>query len=382
MIFPVTVNSSSKISVFIVDDSALVRSALSIILSKVAEIEVLGVASNPKLALTKMKKNWPDVIISDLEMPEMHGLEFLDYLNKNHPTPFIVCSSYAGVGAQASIDALALGAADIISKPSLGVESYLEEITGTIIESIKAAASYRSETRKLFFEKTAGENTPVDLTHKARPRTAPTPVVYDTENHHKLEFRPLNIIAIGSSTGGTTVIEHILRQLSPQCPPVLIVQHMPMHFTDAFARRLNSFCSITVKEAKDGELIQKGTAFIAPGGKHMELVRNIHGFALRVFDGPLVNRHKPSVDTLFNSVADVCAKSSLGVILTGMGKDGSLGLLRMKQKGALTIAQDEGSSAVYGMPKAAIDIGATDINLSIAEIGSYLENFTAKMDYS
>jgi len=370
----IPMTNTDKISVFIVDDSALVRSALTIILSKVPEIHVLGVASNPKLALTKMKKQWPDVIISDLEMPEMHGLEFLDYLNKNHPTPFIVCSSYAGVGAQASIDALALGAVDIISKPNLGVESYLEDITATIIESIKAAASCRNPLKKVTAEYS------FDATSKVKvvPVAA---VVSHTELYTPLEYRPLSVIAIGSSTGGTTVIEHLLRRLSPQSPPVLIVQHMPMHFTEAFARRLNTLCRITVKEAEDGDLLQHGVAYIAPGGKQMELVRNHRGLAIRIFDGPLVNRHKPSVDILFNSVADLLAKSALGVILTGMGKDGSQGLLRMKQNGALTIAQDQISSAVYGMPKSAIDIGATDISLPFVEIGSYFEKLTAKTDH-
>jgi two-component system chemotaxis response regulator CheB len=354
----VATNTADKISVFIVDDSALVRSALSIILGKVPEIEVLGVASNPKIALMKIKNRWPDVIISDIEMPEMNGLEFLDYLNKNHPTPFIVCSSYAGVGAQNSIDALALGAVDIISKPGLGVESFLEEMTGTIVESIKAAASCRIQPRSVAV--------------KSRIIATPTPA--PRRHNHLLEARSLSVIAMGSSTGGTTVIEHLLRRLSPQCPPLLIVQHMPMYFTDAFAKRLNAICQITVKEAEDGDLLQGGVAYIAPGGKHMEMVRSSRGYALRVFDGPLVNRHKPSVDTLFDSVADLSARSALGIILTGMGKDGSQGLLRMQQKGALTLAQDEASSVVYGMPKAALDIGATNISLSIAEIASYLEN--------
>ena len=347
---------ADTISVFIVDDSALVRSALTLILGKVSDIEVLGAAANPKLALMKMKKRWPDVIISDIEMPEMNGLEFLNYLNKHHPTPFIVCSSYAGVGVQNSINALALGAVDIISKPSLGVESYLEEITATIIESIRAAASCRMPP-KMAITKTSASST----THfQAKPETTAA-----------------SVIAIGSSTGGTTVIEYLLRRLSSQCPPLLIVQHMPMFFTDAFARRLNSVCTIAVKEASDGELLQNGTAYIAPGGKHMQLVLKGQHYAVRVFDGPQVNRHKPSVDILFDSVADTLARSAVGIILTGMGKDGAQGLLRMKQRGAYTLAQDESSSAVYGMPKAAVDIGATDASLSIAGIAAYLENMRA-----
>lgn len=347
---------SDPISVFIVDDSALVRSALTLILNKVSDIEVLGTAANPKLALLKMKKRWPDVIISDIEMPEMNGLEFLDYLNNHRPTPFIVCSSYAGVGVQNSIDALDLGAVDIISKPSLGVESYLEEITGTIIESIRAAASCRMSPKMAIAKTRAGST---------------------SQPAGKAETRPISVIAIGSSTGGTTVIEYLLRRLSRQSPPVLIVQHMPMFFTDAFARRLNSVCTIAVKEAEDGEQPQNGTAYIAPGGKHMQLVLKGQHYALRVFDGPQVNRHKPSVDILFDSVAEVLARSAIGIILTGMGKDGAQGLLRMKQRGAYTLAQDESSSVVYGMPKAAVDIGATDSSLSVAAIATYLENLSA-----
>lgn len=329
------------INVFLVDDSATVRTVLKMILEKDPDICVLGAAANAEIALKKMAKHWPDVIVSDLEMPGMHGLEFLKYIKANRPTPFVVCSSHVGPGAKASIDALALGAVDIIAKPNIGVESYLEEITAAITQSVKAAACVGArqtsapQTRKV---------EPVRVIDAAIPRS----------------HRGISVIAIGSSTGGTTIVEHLLKQMTPDMPGVLIVQHMPKHFTELFAKRLNTVCPIEVKEAEDGDVVRNGRALIAPGGLHMKLVSQGNNLFVTVSDETPVNRHKPSVDVLFRSVANHVGARSIGIILTGMGEDGAAGLLEMRRNGAIAIGQDQASSAVYGMPRVAKEIGAVE----------------------
>lgn len=329
------------INVFLVDDSATVRTVLKMILEKDPEICVLGVAANAEIALKKMAKQWPDVIVSDLEMPGMHGLEFLKYIKTNRPTPFVVCSSHVGPGAKASIDALALGAVDIIAKPNIGVESYLEEITAAITQSVKAAACVGSR------------HASASSTHKTEPARTIEPAV--SRGH-----RNISVIAIGSSTGGTTIVEHLLKNMRPDMPGVLIVQHMPKHFTELFAKRLNTVCSIEVKEAEDGDTVHNGRALIAPGGMHMKLSGHGSNLFINVRDEPPVNRHKPSVDVLFRSVANHVGARSMGIILTGMGEDGAAGLLEMRRVGAVAIGQDQASSAVYGMPRAAMEIGAVE----------------------
>lgn len=347
--------AAGKIRVFVVDDSALVRSSLTMILSKATDIEVTGTASNPNLALTKMKKEWPDVIISDLEMPEMDGIAFLKHLNATRPTPFIVCSSYAGIGAKYSLEALSLGAVEIISKPSLGVEAYLGEIHQSILDAVRAAAN-------------------VSVRQPVVTLDVKTLNVPDVSNiTHDQLVSAASMIAIGSSTGGTTVIEQLLRQMQPDSPPLLIVQHMPMHFTQAFARRLNDCCRVAVKEAEEGDRIVPGTAYIAPGGKQMDIRKSAaRGLTIGVYDGEPVNRHKPSVDVLFNAVAEQVGRHAVGVILTGMGRDGAAGLMKMKQAGAVTLAQDEASSAVFGMPRVALETGAASLAMPVPGLASYL----------
>lgn len=349
--------AARKIRVFVVDDSALVRSSLSLLLGKVPDIELIGAAANPRLALTKMKRDWPDVIISDLEMPEMDGITFLKYLNETHPTPFIVCSSHTGAGAKYSLDALSLGAVEIISKPSLGVEAYLEEIQQSILDAVRAAANASVEA-------------------VAIPPVAEMSITRQSVPVHMDMERAVAAIAIGSSTGGTTVIEQLLRKMKPGCPPLLIVQHMPMHFTQAFARRLNDCCAIEVKEAEDGEPVKPGTAYIAQGGKHMVVRQSARSLVVDILDTEPVNRHRPSVDMLFDSVAECLGKAAVGVILTGMGRDGAAGLMRMKQAGAFTIAQDEASCAVYGMPRVAIESGAADVAVSVTGMANCLSGLS------
>ncbi|HSC76661.1 MAG TPA: chemotaxis response regulator protein-glutamate methylesterase [Pseudomonadales bacterium] len=344
------------INVFLVDDSATVRTVLKLILEKDPEICVLGVAANAEIALKKMAKQWPDVIVSDLEMPGMHGLDFLKYIKANRPTPFVVCSSHVGPGAKASIDALALGAVDIIAKPNIGVESYLEEITAAITQSVKAAACVGTR------------HTPATPVRKLEPIT-PRPIEVTTPRGQ----RGISVIAIGSSTGGTAIVEHLLKHMTPSTPGVLIVQHMPKHFTELFAKRLNTVCPIEVKEAEDGDAVRNGRALIAPGGTHMKLSGQGNNFFVTVCDDPPVNRHKPSVDVLFRSVASHAGARSLGIILTGMGEDGATGLLEMRRAGAASIGQDQASSAVYGMPRVAMEIGAVEWQMPYVAMPDFIQ---------
>lgn len=334
------------IHVMIVDDSATVRTVLKMILEKDPDIVVIGVAANPDIALKKMQREWPDVIVSDLEMPGMHGLDFLRYLKEHHPTPFVVCSSHVGPGAQASLDALALGAVDIIAKPNIGVESFLEDITASITQSVKAAAQTR-----------LARTAPHPRAEPARPTL---PASYPR--------KASSVIAVGSSTGGTTVVEYLLKSMTPQMPGVVIVQHMPKHFTGLFAKRLNGICPIDVKEAEDGDVIRPGLALIAPGGTHMKVITHNNSLQVRVYEGEPVNRHRPSVDVLFRSVADTIGNKAIGVILTGMGEDGARGLLAMRNAGAVTIGQDQASCAVYGMPRVAMELGAVEWQLPFTAI--------------
>lgn len=354
------------INVFIVDDSATARTALRLILESSEDINVIGVASNPLIALKRMNKIWPDVIISDIEMPEMNGIEFLQYLQRNRPTPFIVFSNHTGSSAVTSVDALFKGALDIIPKPNFSCSESLDETSLNILNAVRAAA--RLEV------KPARQGQLPDPGIKSEKQTAPKPKKEKpVDKGLSLPREEYSIIAIGSSTGGTTVIEKILTALSEDCPGIVIVQHMPELFTKAFANRVNQFCRITVKEAEDGDKVTPGLALIAPGGKHMSVTgRPPSNYRVKVFDGEYVNRHKPSVDVLFNAVADTARKDALGIILTGMGKDGAKGLLHMRMAGADTVAQAAEDCAVYGMPKAAKAMEAVGLELTATEIAAVL----------
>lgn len=342
------------IKIYIVDDSATVRTVLKLMLEKEPEIEVLGTAANASIALRKMEKAWPDVIITDLEMPGMHGLDFIRHITRTRPTPIVVCSSHVGSGARAAMDALAVGAVEIIAKPNIGVQSYLEDITQTIVESIKAASQVVMRAPLLKTE--------------SRLRSVAMPLP------KRMLRQPLAVMAIGSSTGGTTVVEHILKQMKPDAPGIVVIQHMPEYFTTLFAKRLNDICTIEVKEATDGDEIRPGRALIAPGGHHLVLSGYEGNYRVRVVDEMPVNGHRPSVDVFFRSVAELTADKALGIILTGMGEDGADGLLKMKQAGAITLGQDELTSAVYGMPKAAMNRGAVQYQLPYQEIPAVIND--------
>lgn len=346
------------IQVFIIDDSAVVRQVLTQILNKDPEIEIIGFASDPIFAFEKLSSIWPDVFILDIEMPRMDGISFLKKIMSEKPTPVIICSSLAEKESETAVLAMKLGAVDVIEKPKIGLKNFLEESEILFIDSVRAASnarikihSFQNDDSKFF------------------------------ENHKqsKADFSKINttdkLIAIGTSTGGTQALEFILTQLNVHCPGIVIVQHMPEKFTETFANRLNQICKIQIKEAKDGDRIQLGSAYIAPGNKHMEIFLSGAQFHIRVLDGPLVNRHRPSVDTLFHSVAKIAGKNAKGIIMTGMGNDGANGLLKMKQSGAHMIAQDETSCVVFGMPKEAILKGAVDSILPLSKIVREVQYF-------
>ncbi|AAN49628.1 chemotaxis-specific protein-glutamate methyltransferase CheB [Leptospira interrogans] len=346
------------IQVFIVDDSAVVRQVLTQILNKDPEIEIIGFASDPIFASEKLSSVWPDVFILDIEMPRMDGISFLKKIMSEKPTPVIICSSLAEKESETAVLAMKLGAVDIIEKPKVGLKNFLEESEILFIDSVRAASNARVKTHSF-----QNDDSKFLENHK-QPKTDFSKI--DTTD---------KLIAIGTSTGGTQALEFILTQLNIHCPGIVIVQHMPEKFTEAFANRLNQVCKIQVKEAKDGDRVQLGSAYIAPGNKHMEIYLSGAQFHIRVLDGPLVNRHRPSVDTLFHSVAKAAGKNAKGIIMTGMGNDGANGLLKMKQSGAHTIAQDEASCVVFGMPKEAILKGAVNTILPLSKIVGEVQYF-------
>jgi two-component system chemotaxis response regulator CheB len=321
------------IKVLVVDDSALIRSLLAEIIKQTPDMELVGAAPDAYVAKDMVMQLKPDVITLDIEMPKVDGLTFLDKLMKAHPTPVIMISTLTEQGADATIRSLELGAIDFIAKPKLDVANGIAEYQQEIVDKIRIAA-------------------------KAKPRKARL-------SSNKVNAIPVHysgtetIVAIGASTGGTEAIRQVLEQLSPAFPATVITQHMPPSFTKSFAQRLNNICQINVHEAKDGERILPGNAYIAPGDRHMLIVRSGADYRIKLDNRPLVCGHKPSVDVMFESLAKVVGKNVVATILTGMGKDGAQGLLALREAGAITMAQDEASCVVYGMPRVAIEIGAT-----------------------
>lgn len=341
------------INVMIVDDSAVVRQVVTQIINESSDMRVLKVAGDPIIAQRFMENQWPDVIVLDIEMPRMDGLSFLKQIMSTRPTPVIICSSLAQKGCQLSLEALSLGAVEIITKPQLGLKSFLLETKQNFLRTIRAAAN--AKPSKILSSKQAVKalsEKNLDLTN----------ISHTTDR----------IIAIGTSTGGTVALEFILTQLPRTCPGIAVVQHMPEQFTKAFAERLCMLSQVEVKEAADGDRLIDGRVLIAPGGHHMEIHRSGAQYVAKVFRGPPVNRHCPSVDVLFRSVAKSAGRNAMGVIMTGMGMDGAQGLLAMHQQGAKTIAQDESSSVVFGMAKEAIKLGAASHILALTEIPQVL----------
>lgn len=340
---------SERIKVMIVDDSAVVRQVVAHAITKEPSIEVIATAQDPVFAMEKMKIKWPDVLVVDIEMPRMDGLTFLKKVMSERPTPVIICSSLAEKGAQVTMEALAAGAVSIITKPRADLKSFLEDSANDMITAIKAAA--RANMGAL--HRMAFTHSPL----KNHPKVSADVMLPSVHQGAKMYGTTDRLVAIGTSTGGTQALEAVLTRLPGTGAGIVIVQHMPEKFTAMFSERLNSLCQLEVREGKDGDRIRAGLALVAPGGRHMMVKRSGAQYYVEVKDGPLVNRHKPSVDVLFRSVAQVAGKNALGIIMTGMGDDGARGLKEMRDTGAQTVAEDESTCVVFGMPKEAIKLG-------------------------
>ncbi|HAN77554.1 MAG TPA: chemotaxis response regulator protein-glutamate methylesterase [Bacteroidales bacterium] len=347
---------NEKISVLIVDDSAIVRQALSEILGSDPQIEVIGTASDPYIAAKKLQMQVPDVITLDIEMPRMDGLTFLRKIMTQHPIPVVIISSLTEKGSITALKALEYGAIEIVSKPKLHTREFIEESRIKLIDAVKAAAV--AKLRRI-----APRGNAMAVTPKlSADAVLPPPIM------RALPKTTESIMAVGASTGGTEALRVFLEAMPIDCPGIVIVQHMPEVFTKSFAQRLDSLCKISVKEAEDNDTILRGRALIAPGNKHTLIKRSGARYFVEVKEGPLVNRHRPSVDVLFRSAARFVGANAVGIIMTGMGDDGARGLKEMKDSGAKTIAQDEKSCIVFGMPKEAIKLGAADKILPLEQI--------------
>jgi two-component system chemotaxis response regulator CheB len=352
----------AKIRVLTVDDSALMRQVLAALLAKDPEIEVVGAAPDPFIAREKIKALNPDVLTLDVEMPKMDGITFLEKLMRGHPMPVVMVSSLTEAGCQTTLRALELGAVDFIAKPKIDLREGMEDIAQDLIAKVKAAAQARVQplsVKRISSLEPDASRSPREVGEAGFTNDASRASMIKTTD---------TIIAIGSSTGGTEAVKDVLKVMPPNTPPILITQHMPERFTKTWADRMNSLCRISVKEAQDGDSVLPGHALVAPGGYHMTLERSGARYTVRINQDPPVNRHRPSVDVTFASVARCAGANAVGVILTGMGGDGAKELLTMKQAGAFTIAQDEASCVVFGMPKEAIKAGAVDKVLPLGDI--------------
>ena len=350
---------SNKIRVLIVDDSAVVRQTLSQIISSDPQLEVMGTASDPYFAAKKIADEVPDVITLDVEMPRMDGLTFLKKIMTQHPIPVLIISSLTQKGTETALRALELGAVDIITKPQLNTKLFFEESKIMICDAVKAAAQSRVSRKRITLDP-----------HHVEPKYSADVVLPRATSNMSMIKTTEYVIAVGASTGGTEALTTFLKAMPLDTPGIVIVQHMPEKFTTSFAARLNEICKITVKEAQNGDSVIRGQALIAPGNYHMLLKRSGARYYVEVKEGPLVNRHRPSVDVLFRSTARYAGANAVGVIMTGMGDDGAKGLLEMKEAGAKTIAQDEKSCVVFGMPKEAIKLGCVDKILPLDEIAA------------
>ncbi len=344
----------TKIKVLIIDDSAVVRQTLTEVLSSDAQIEVIGAASDPYVAAKIIQEKVPDVITLDVEMPRMDGLTFLKKLMSQHPIPVVMCSSLTEKGSETAIRALEYGALEIINKPRLGTKRFLEESKVIICDTVKAAAN--SKVRSMCV-----------LTRKVEPKLTADAVIEKPTSKAMIQTTE-KIVIVGASTGGTEALKVFLETFPMDSPGIVIVQHMPEKFTAAFAKRLDSLCNINIKEAEDNDSIVRGRALIAPGNYHMLVKRSGARYYVEVKEGPLVSRHRPSVDVLFRSAARYAGKNAVGIIMTGMGDDGAKGMKEMKEAGAYNIAQDETTSVVFGMPNEAIKLGGVDKILPLNKI--------------
>jgi len=353
-------SSRDKIKVLIVDDSALIRQTLDSIISSHKDMEVIGSASDPYIAVNKMKLEKPDVITLDIQMPRMDGLTFLKKIMSQHPIPVVVISSITQKESDIALSAYKLGAISVIEKPVMSSELLQQEWSEKLEDAIITAVNSHLPKFKLTTIK------PIIAPNKSTVIPKKTSKICNS------------FILIGSSAGGTEVISKILSKLEPNTSPILIVQHMPVQFTASYAHRLNDNSQLSVKEAVSGDELYKGMALVAPGDQHMEMKNNGFNFFVKLNNNEKVNRHRPSVDVLFNSALKYTSINILAIILSGMGNDGSAGMLKLKKIGAITVAQDSDSSIVYGMPKEALKIGAADYSLSINEIVNTINKFSKR----
>jgi len=355
--------NEDELQVLVVDDSAMVRQVMQAILGTDRRISVKA-AADPLIAWGKMQKEPPNVVITDLEMPRMDGVTFIRKIMSEMPTPIVVCSGLAARGTELALRALEEGAVEVITKPKVGVRDFLHESAVTLLDAVWSASQAQVRPRP-------------------KPTLVPVPrltadAVLPRKNKPRSAGATTGVIAAGASTGGTEALRVFLAALPIDCPPVVIVQHMPEGFTRAFANRLNRECEIEVQEARDGDRLQTGQALIAPGNRHMLVDRCGNELVARIIDGPLVSRHRPSVDVLFRSVATSVGSKAVGVIMTGMGDDGAQGLFEMKEAGAHTIAQDEATSIVFGMPRSAISRGSVDLVVPLEQIASAALNLQSR----
>jgi len=359
-----------RIKVLVVDDSALVRSILSDVLARDPAIEVVGTAGDAHIAREKIKKLNPDVLTLDVEMPKMDGLTFLHNLMRLRPMPVVMVSSMTERGAEVTLDALAMGAVDFLSKPKIDIAAKLPEYCDELIGKIKVAAI--ASVRALDPVRAAA------LKPKG-PNPVATDVLPVVRGARKMRTTD-RLIAIGASTGGTEAIKQVLCSMPADAPGILITQHIPKAFSTSFAKRMDDCCAMTVTEAEDGQQVLAGHVYIAPGDRHLYVIRDGARYVCRLDDGPPVNRHKPSVDVLFNSVAKCAGQNAIGVLLTGMGKDGAKGLKEMRASGSRTVAQDEATSVVWGMPGEAVAIGAAEEVMPLEDVASHLLGLAEGMD--
>ena len=361
---------SPKIRVLIVDDSASVRTTLSDIISADPDLEVMATAADPYVAVERIRQEVPDVMFLDIELPRMDGLTFLRKIMSQRPIPVVICSSLAEAGSDTLMQALEAGAVDVVAKPRVDTTQFLQESRMRICDAAKAAAHAKLRGIK------KAPPPPINVEAKLTADAIIPPLSEARAASLRAKLPQTEpIVCIGASTGGTEALREVLEKLAADSPAIVIVQHMPEKFTGAFARRLNGLCAIEVKEAADGDVVQAGRALIAPGNQHMVLHRAGSRYTVNIVDGPHVSRHRPSVDVMFRSASQVAGRNAMGIILTGMGDDGARGLLEMRQAGSHTIAQDEESCVVFGMPKEAIQRGAAVKTVPLSRVATEIETY-------